>query len=97
MPLGTATETVTYYTLDTPDDMFACIQVLPTINYRGTVSVWKGDDGTPIWTLTIDDQNSPPKPYQLNLQAALGQVVIWDNVDIQIISADEFSTHFIVT
>ncbi len=94
MPLGQARETITYYTLVTQEDMYNCIQVLPDINYRGNLSVWKNDAGDPYWMLTIDDNNPNPKSYQLNLRAEIGQVVIWDNVDIHIITMDEFNTHF---
>jgi hypothetical protein len=74
--------------------MYELIKVLPTINYRGDLSVWKDDAGNPLWSLVINDNNPVPKQYQLNLIAELGKVVIWDNVDIQVITNDEFLEHF---
>lgn len=95
MPLGTAKQNVTFFTFVTSTDMVECLHSLPDINYRGDLSVERDAEGNDIWILVINDFKTN-RPTQLNLTARIGDVAIWDGINIHIITNAEFVANYTV-
>lgn len=93
MPLGTASHTVTFWTMLTEDDLIECWKVLPSIKYHGDLSDWFNEDTQQAEHVLMANGDSP---QQKNIRAVIGDVMIWNGTTLSVITDDEFNASYTV-
>jgi hypothetical protein len=86
MPKQTTQREVHYWELDAIDDMFEVLKELPSKGFRGDISIWPEDDGFGCGLMMNGDV-----VHQHNVEAKLGQVVIWDGSFVSVVAKEEFN------
>lgn len=83
---------VSFYWIESHTDITPCMEAVGTLGYSGVATATAVDGGQVIWALTLNG------PGQTGLQAVIGNVVVWDGMQITIYpNSDSFLALYVVS
>lgn len=83
---------VTYIPLDTPADMGNALSLALGIGYRGTIEAYADSASNEVWHIQLIGPGNP-----LPVNAALGDVLIWDATSLTSMTQAVFLTKYTST
>ena len=99
MPQGQATPKasakVTYFYLQTQDDVIPAMTALLTIDHDSQIRAYKVS-GASTWDFTIEDKRPGTPPEKASKHATLGDVLVWDNANLTVMRIEDFQSKYSV-
>lgn len=80
---------VTYLPARDINEMVQALSAALTIGYRGTIMAYLDVAQQTVWTMELNGPEGS-KPVQVSL----GNILIWDDVTLRVVSTDEFLTNY---